>query len=445
MFNFLSNKFSSIFASIAGKNKLTPARVDETLGEVEQALLEADVSYAIVRELMENIRADVVGKKVFASLNPGEHLIKVVHDRLFAIMGGATATVSVSFQIPSVVMVMGLQGSGKTTTIAKIAHFIQKQALLKSKKRDVLIASVDFYRPAAIDQLEILAGQVGVAFYRSSQSDPVGAAKDIYAQFKRGQYEHLILDTAGRLHVDDRMIDELRQIDKYLSPKHKILILDAMTGQESLEVARSFEEKIGFNAAILTKMDSETRAGAAIAFRYVLNKPIMLIGTGEKHDDIEQFHPDRITKRMLGMGDLQTLLERAEEKIQAVDSEKVAKAFDSNSFTFEDFAQQMSMVDKIGSLSKIMQYLPGMGSLNITPQMLEDGETKLKKLRAIIGSMTPKERREPKILDASRKKRIAYGSGTDVDSINALLKQFEESKQFVKLLKKNGRFSRLGL
>lgn len=440
MFNFLSQKLSSIFDSITGKNKLSERTIGETMARIEEALLESDVPYPIVTELIAQIKAEVIGQKVFESLKPGEHLIKIFHDRVCAFMGGENATVPVSFQIPSVVMVMGLQGSGKTTTCAKIVHFINEQARARGKKRDILLASVDFYRPAAVDQLEILAQQVGAQWYRSSETDPVRAAHDIYAYFKKSGFELLILDTAGRLHIDSAMLDELRAIDAALKPKYKILVLDAMTGQESLTVAQAFEEGVGFGAAVLTKMDSETRAGAVIAFRYKLHKPIMLLGTGEKVDEIEQFYPDRVAKRILGMGDLESLLDQAQAKIDQAESEKAARSLAKGRFTLDDFAQQMNMMAKLGSMAQIARYLPAGLGAQLTPEILQKGETDMKRFKAIISSMTPKERSCPQLLDGSRKDRVARGAGVTVQAVNDLLKRFEESQQFVKMMKKSGRF-----
>ena len=268
MFNFLTQKFSSIFSKFNSKGQITQANIDEALQQVNDALLEADVPYELVKVFTEQVKAEAMGKMVVKSSNPGQQFIKIIHERLAEFMGGQGQTISL--QIPSVIMVIGLQGSGKTTTTAKLAHFLKDTAAKKGKTRNILMASVDFYRPAAIDQLEVLSKQIEAEFYRAKNSDPVKAANEIYDYFKQKQFEYLLLDTAGRLHIDNKMLDELRQIDSRLNPKYKILVLDAMTGQESLKVARAFEQGVGFNNAILTKMDSDTRAGAAFAFRYAL-------------------------------------------------------------------------------------------------------------------------------------------------------------------------------
>lgn len=440
MFDFLSNKFSSIFSRITGQDTLTEKNIDEALEKVRNALLEADVPHRLIETFSNSIKDEVIGKKVLASLKPGEQLIKVVHERLLYFLGGKT-TNNFSFQIPSVVMVMGLQGSGKTTSIAKMAHFVQKQAQKRGKKRTILLGSVDFYRPAAVDQLEILSGQVGTSFYRSPETDPVRAARDIYQQYKSGQFDLLFLDTAGRLHIDKKMMQELTDIDACIKATYKMLILDAMTGQESLNVAQAFDQAVGFQHAVLSKMDSDTRGGAAFAFRYELKKPVVFVGSGEKIEDMEFFHPDRMANRILGMGDMLSLIERADEKIKQADQESLYKSFNRGKITLQDFANQLNMVNKIGSMSQLMQYLPGAGK--VSPDMLEKGEAEMKKFKALISSMTLKERLYPPILDSSRKKRIARGAGSSLSDVNLLLDRFEQMQHYAKLFKKFDGFSNL--
>ncbi len=444
MFDFLSQKFSSIFSHFKADTKLTEANIQEALTKVHDALLEADVPYEVVEKFIQEVGQEVVGTKLTASLRPSEMLLKVVHDKLLAFMGGTSSDQGFSFELPSVVMVMGLQGSGKTTTIAKLAQFVQDQAKKRGKSRKVMVASVDFYRPAAIDQLEILAKQVGAIFYRSPLTDPIAAAQDIVKHYQQQQCDILFLDTAGRLHVDTEMLNELQAIVDRVKPKYKLLVIDAMTGQESLKVARAFDEKIGFMGAVLTKLDSDTRGGVAFAFRYALKKPILFVAVGEKSGDLEHFRPERMASRIMGMGDVATLIEKAEEKIKKSEQDAMAKTMAQGKMTLEDFAKQMDMMGKIGSLSSVMKYLPGMGSLNVSPEMIEKGEAEMKKFKAIISSMTPKERVVTKLLDGSRKKRIATGAGVEVADVNALLSRFEQSQQFMKLLKNmdKGLFSR---
>lgn len=442
MFDFLSRKITSVFSGLSRNTVISEENIKQALDQVTDALLEADVPFDVMQAFVESVKKEVVGKKVIGSLKPGEHLVKVVHDTLLSFFGGKQA-VEFSFQLPAVVMVMGLQGSGKTTTIAKLAHYVQKQAGRRGKKRSILMASIDFYRPAAIDQLEQLSGQVQASFYRARNTDPVAAAREIYAEYKNNGYELLFLDTAGRLHLDNQMLQELREVDAQLSPRYKILVLDAMTGQESLAVARAFETSVGFVSAILTKMDSDTRGGAAFSFRYILKKPIIFVGVGEKVDNLEQFYPERAVSRILGMGDLQTLFEHAEDKIKESEQASMQQVMLSGNMTLDDFARQMDMMNKLGSLSTIMKYMPGMGDVRLSQEDLHKGEGDLKKFRSIINSMTVKERMTPSILNDSRKKRVALGAGVRVSDVDTLIQRFEQAQQYVKLLKKSGPLKRL--
>lgn len=434
MFDFLSKRFATIFDRF-GKNKvLTADNMQETMHTIKDALLEADVPHSLVEVFVEDVQKEVVGQKVLKSLKPGEQFVKVVHDRLKEFLGG-TVQQDFAFKTPAVVLVMGLQGSGKTTSIAKMAHFAKQQ----NKDANILLASVDFYRPAAIDQLEILAKSINASFYRSPLTDPVDAAKDIHAFYKANKFDLLFLDTAGRLHVDNTMLHELQQIKLMLQPEYNFLVLDAMTGQESLNVARAFDQAVGFDYAMLSKMDSDTRGGAAFSFRYALKKPIVFIGMGEKPTDLDMFRADRMAGRILDMGDVVTLAEKAEKQIAQEDQDSLMASLMKGELTLEDFARQMEMMSKIGSLSGIMKYLPGMGSMKISPEMIEQSERELKKFKAIMQSMTKKERLTPKILNTSRKERIAKGAGVGVADIHLLLSRFEQNQQYVKLLSKFGR------
>jgi len=440
MFDFLSQKFSGVLSWLTDKHKLSEENIAEAFTKVREALLEADVPLRVADAFLDQVRQEVTGQKVHQALKPGEQFIKIVHDKLLAFLGGKGAVTAITFQIPSTVMVMGLQGSGKTTTVAKLCHYLKEQARQRGKQRHILVGSVDFYRPAAIDQLEILAKQVGVDFYRPKATQPLAAALELQQHFKQKSYEHLILDTAGRLHIDQEMMQELVNIVKALAPKHKLLVLDAMTGQESLNVAKSFDGAVGFDAAILTKMDSDARGGAAFAFRYELGKPIAWVGTGEKIDELEGFFPERMATRILGMGDLQTLLEKATENITPETQASMAQKFMDGSFNLKDFLEQLAMVDKMGSMQKVLRYLPG--GHQITPEMMEKGQIEMRRFKAIICSMTEKERLVPGILDQSRKKRIAAGAGVTPQEINQMLQRFEESKQFAKMVKKMGKLKR---
>mgnify|MGYP006423121969 CR=1 FL=1 len=439
MFDFLSEKFSGVLGWLKDKGRLSGENVQQAMDQVKEALLEADVPYELVDEFLSSVKQEAVGQKIEAKLNPGQIFIKIVHNKLLSFLGGDTSAGAVSFQIPSIIMFIGLQGSGKTTTISKLAWWILKEAKKRNKKRKILLASVDFYRPAAVDQLEILAKKVGVDFYRAQSNNPLKAAIEIEKYFKINGYAHLFLDTSGRLHIDNEMIKELREIDGRLKPKYKILVLDAMSGQESLRVARAFEEGVGFSSAILSKMDSDARGGAAFSFRYALKKPLNFVGFGEKFEDIEPFIPERMATRILGMGDIMTLLEKAEESSDVEDQEEVSKRLMQGNFTLDDFAKQLDMLEKMGSLKRIMQYVPGMPQFSA--ETIEEGQKEAKRFKVIISSMTLKERFFPKILDSSRKQRIAKGSGSSAQEINKLLVKFEQGKQMAKKLKKMGKLN----
>jgi len=440
MFDFLSQKFSGVLGWLKDRGRLTEENIAEALTQIREALLEADVPLNITEQFLTEVKQDVMGQQIDKTTKPGELLIKIVHTKILQFLGGSETFIQPSFQIPSIILVMGLQGSGKTTTIAKIAHWVNEQAKNRGKSRRILLASVDFYRPAAIDQLEILAGKISADFYRATSTKSTQATQEILDYFKQNRYELLFLDTAGRLHIDETMMEELKVVTKIASPRHKFLVLDAMTGQESLKIAEHFNSSIGFDSAILTKMDSDTRGGAAFAFRYALKKPIAFVGSGEKIEDLDNFIPERMTTRILGMGDLMTLIEKANENINANEQESMNKKFMDGNFTLQDFLAQMGMMEKLGSLQKIARYLPGMGS--ISPEAMEQGQVEMKKFKAIIQSMNKKEQSSPSILDGSRKKRIAIGSGVTVQDVNILLQRFDQSKQMVKMFKKNGAFKR---
>jgi len=439
MFDFISKKFSSIFSWVTGQSKLTEKNVGEVIDKIKDTLLEADVPYDVVENFIDQVSKEVIGQKVLTSLKPAEHLMKIVHDKVVQFLSDEN-NFSLSFFNPkTVIMVMGLQGSGKTTTVAKLVSYAIDLAKKNGKKIKVGAGSVDFYRPAAVDQLQIILKNTGGFFYRSSLTDPVAAAQDIVNQAYQDSCDLVFLDTAGRMHIDNQMLDELKHIDANLKPKYKLLVVDGMTGQESLNIAKNFNDTVGFDGTILTKMDSDARGGLAFAFRYVLNKPILFLATGEKAGDIELFKPDRMASRIIGMGDMMSLVEKAQEKIKQNDQEALYKSMMEGKFTLQDFANQIEMVNKLGSLSKLAKYLPGMGSFNLTNDMIEKGEQEMKRFKSIIASMTPKERLQPKILDTSRKNRIARGSGVTISDVNSLLNKFEQSQQFVKLFRRMGR------
>lgn len=438
MFDFLAKKFSEALTRIAGNDRLTERNIATALESVKEALIEADVPFVLAQEFIASVQQEALGKKVLASVKPGSLFVKLVHDQLVAFMG--ESGVSPVFPDSGVIMVMGLQGSGKTTSIAKLVHWAQRQAANNGKKRKILVASVDFYRPAAIDQLELLAGRVEAQFYRSAATEATEASREILEHYKKGQFDLLFLDTAGRFHVDVAMMAELKSIVDIVNPRYKLLVLDAMTGQESLAVAKRFDDAVGFDGALLTKIDSDTKGGAAFAFRYALKKPIIFVGSGEKVDDIEPFKADRAAGRILGMGDVLSLVEKAQERVKQEEQEALERSLRSGRMTLDDFSAQLEMVNKIGSLGSLMKYMPGMGQISLTPAQIEAAELEMKKFRAAMSSMTRKERQNPKILDDSRKKRIAKGAGVDLKTVHLLLDRFEQSQQYVKLLKKFGRF-----
>lgn len=440
MFDFLSKKFSNIFSHITSSKQLSADKVDPFLATVRDALLEADVPFDVAHAFVADVKGALVGKKLEASLKPDEFMMKVVHDQLLNFLGGIAADEAFAFNSPSTIMMMGLQGSGKTTTISKLARFINESKYKSGKKPRIVVASVDFYRPAAVDQLEILARQVGVDFYRAQSASPLVAAKEICAHRTAAAYDILILDTAGRLHVDSQMLEELRAIEAFVAPEYKFLVLDAMTGQESLKVAQAFDQAVGFTAGIITKLDSDARGGVAFSFRYALKKPVLFVGSGEKSSDLEPFRPERMVQRMLGMGDMLTLVEQANKKIQQHEQDRLSQSFSKDRLTLEDFAHHIEFMAKMGPLSQVLKYVPGASQMNISAADLEKGELEMKKFGTILKSMTRKERLVPAILDASRKGRIAQGAGVDVADITLLLQRFAQSAQALKQFKRMGLF-----
>lgn len=441
MFDFISRKISSIFSWVRGSGKVTQQELDKLYVQLEEALLEADVPYEVASSFLGDLKKNIDVATFSKTANPGSALIKQVHQRLLTLLSGPAGSNEVpSFVIPSTILFLGLQGAGKTTTLAKLARYLKNQAKKRGKERKILCASVDYYRPAAREQLQVLAQQVGIDYFEAVSTSPTKAAAEIAAHAKAKGYEHLLLDTAGRLHISDDMIEELRLVVKAADPKYKILVLDGMTGQESLAVARAFNTAVGFDGAVMSKCDSDARGGAALAFRAVLSKPIWFVGIGEKLDDFEGFVPERMVSRLIGMGDLATLLEKADEVIDREEQSRVANRMMGGDFTLQDFLEQIDMVNKVGALQTLARYLPGVSQFS--PQMVEKGQQEMKKFKAIISSMTAKERMVPAILNGSRRKRIASGAGVSVPDVNQLIEKFEQSKQFVKMMKKSGAWRR---
>ena len=423
-FEGLTQRLQQAFGKMRGKGKLTEEDVKLVMREVRMALLEADVNYKVVKDFVKKATERCVGLEVMESLNTQQQIIKVVNEELTALMGGSNARLQYSSSPVSVFMLCGLQGAGKTTMSAKLAGWLKKDG-----KRPLLVAC-DIYRPAAIKQLQVVGSQVGVPVFERGTQDPVATAKEAVEFARMHQHDVVILDTAGRLHIDEALMDELARVREAVQPTEILLTIDAMTGQDAVNVANTFNEKLEVSGVILTKLDGDTRGGAALSVRAVTGKPIKFAGTGEKLADIEPFHPERMASRILGMGDMLTLIEKAQENIQFDEAEAadLTRKVKNADLTLEDFLTQMQQIKKMGPLSGLLKMLPGMSQIGD----IDIPDDAMKKPEAIIRSMTPKERRNPGILNASRRKRIAAGSGTTVQDVNLLIRQFEESKKQMK-------------
>jgi signal recognition particle subunit SRP54 len=427
-FESLSDKLQNVFKSLRGKGRLTEADVKTALKEVKMALLEADVSFKVVKQFVSSVQARAVGEEVLGSLQPGQMVIKIVHEELIRLMGSDTTEVLLkpSNEI-TVIMMVGLQGAGKTTTTAKIA------GKLKAKGRKPLLAACDVYRPAAIQQLQINGERQGVpVFAMGDRQDPVNIAKAAIEHAAKNSYNVVILDTAGRLHVDEDMMDELVRIREAVSVDQTLLVVDAMTGQDAVNVASMFQEKVGIDGVVLTKLDGDTRGGAALSIRSVTGKPILYIGMGEKLSDLEQFYPDRMASRILGMGDVLTLIEKAELEIDEEKAKEMSQKLRKAEFDYNDFLDQMNQIKKMGGLGGIMSMLPGMGQLK--GGMPEIDDSAMDRVEAIILSMTKEERANPSLMNPSRKQRIAKGAGVDISEVNRIVKQFDQMKKMMKQL-----------
>ena len=431
-FEGLSDKLSAVFKKLKNKGKLSESDVKAAMREVRLALLEADVNYKVAKDFVAKVSERAVGSGVLESLTPAQQVIKIVNEELTALMGESNARINYSSKIPTVIMMVGLQGSGKTTHSGKLALHFKKMG-----KRPLLVAC-DVYRPAAIDQLKVVGSQIDVPVFEMGQIDPCEIAKKAISHAKDYGNDIVILDTAGRLHIDTELMDELLRLKEQFTPEEILLVIDSMTGQDAVNVANSFNEKLGITGVILTKLDGDTRGGAALSVRAVTGAPIKFTGTGEKLTDLEPFYPDRMASRILGMGDVLTLIEKAEEQLDAKKAEEMAKKLGENSFDMNDLLEQMKQVRKMGSLSQIVSMLPG-AKKKLSDEEAERGEKQLVRTEAIINSMTKKERAKPSIISAQRKKRIAAGSGTKVEDVNRLLKQFEQMQKMMKQLSGNGK------
>lgn len=431
-FEGLSDKLSAVFKKLKNKGKLSESDVKAAMREVRLALLEADVNYKVAKDFVAKVSERAVGSGVLESLTPAQQVIKIVNEELTALMGESNARINYSSKIPTVIMMVGLQGSGKTTHSGKLALHFKKMG-----KRPLLVAC-DVYRPAAIDQLKVVGSQIDVPVFEMGQIDPCEIAKKAISHAKDYGNDIVILDTAGRLHIDTELMDELLRLKEQFTPEEILLVIDSMTGQDAVNVAKSFNEKLGITGVILTKLDGDTRGGAALSVRAVTGAPIKFTGTGEKLTDLELFYPDRMASRILGMGDVLTLIEKAEEQLDAKKAEEMAKKLGENSFDMNDLLEQMKQVRKMGSLSQIVSMLPG-AKKKLSDEEAEQGEKQLVRTEAIINSMTKKERAKPSIISAQRKRRIAAGSGTKVEDVNRLLKQFEQMQKMMKQLSGNGK------
>ena len=425
-FESLSDKLQNVFRNLRGKGRLSEADVKASLKEVKMALLEADVSFKVVKQFIKAVEERAIGADVMNSLTPGQQVIKIVHEELIRLMGSETTELKLNNSGITVLMMMGLQGAGKTTTAAKLA------GKLKAKGKRPLLVACDVYRPAAIKQLQVNGEKQGVEVFTMGENQkPVNIAKGAYEYARKNGFNVVILDTAGRLHIDEDMMKELQEIRENLQIDQTLLTVDAMTGQDAVNVATAFEEKIGIDGVILTKLDGDTRGGAALSIKAVTGKPILYVGMGEKLSDLEQFYPDRMASRILGMGDVLTLIEKAQETVDEEKAKAMTQKLKKAQFGFDDYLESMNQMKKMGGLSSVLAMMPGLGS-----QMkgIEDAidEKKMARTEAIILSMTPKERSNPEILNPSRKHRIARGAGVDIAEVNRLVKQFEQMRKMMK-------------
>ena len=423
MFSSLGEKLNHIFSKLTKRGKLTELEIKQAMREVRVALLEADVNFLVAKDFINKVSEKAVGEQILTSLTPGQQVIKIVNDELVSLMGSTNQKLEVSSMPPTVIMMCGLQGAGKTTMCGKLGLMLKKQG-----KKPMLVAC-DVYRPAAINQLKIVAQNAGVEFFEKGTNKPVKIAEEAIEMAKRKGVDTVIIDTAGRLQINEELMQELLDIKKAVSPTEILLTVDAMTGQEAVNVAKEFDEKLNLTGVILTKLDGDTRGGAALSIKAVTGKPIKFCGIGEKLGDIEPFYPDRMASRILGMGDVLTLIEKAQANMDEEQMKKLEENIRKNTFTFDDFLVQFEQLSKMGNLTELISMIPGVAG-KFRPEDVD--ESKIKTYKAIIQSMTPKERSNPDLIKASQRKRIAKGSGTSIQEVNALIKQFEQTKLMMK-------------
>ncbi len=429
MFENLSLKLDKAFKTLKGQGRITEINVAATVKEIRKALIDADVNYKVAKTLTDNIKEKALGREVLLAVSPGQLLVKITHEELTELMGGQKMDINLKGD-PSVVLIAGLQGSGKTTFSGKLSSYLKKQG------RQVLLVACDVYRPAAIDQLKVLGEQVGVEVYSEPQNkNAVQIAKNGLEYAKKNNFKIVIVDTAGRLAVDEEMMKEIAEVKAAIKPSETLFVVDAMTGQDAVNTAKAFNDRLNFDGVVLTKLDGDTRGGAAISIRSVVEKPIKFLSTGEKMENLDIFHPERMAQRILGMGDVVSLVEKAQEVFDEEESKRLNQKIRKNQFNFEDFLQQLQQIKKMGSIKDIVGMLPGMN------KMMKDvdiDENAFAPIEAIIKSMTPKERQNPDIINGSRKKRISTGSGTSIQQVNNLMKQFEDMRKMMKMMNKTG-------
>ncbi|MCP9750988.1 signal recognition particle protein [Ferruginibacter sp. HRS2-29] len=428
MFNSLSEKLESAFKNIKGEGRITELNIANTLKDVRRALVDADVNYKIAKDFTDKLKEDAIGSKVLLSVTPGQQMVKIVQDGLTELMGGTESEFNISGN-PAIILIAGLQGSGKTTFSGKLANY------LKTKKgKSPLLVAADIYRPAAIDQLEVLGGQIGVDVYSDRENkDAVSIALNAIKEAKAKNKNVIIIDTAGRLAVDEVMMQEVENVKKAVNPQEILFVVDSMTGQDAVNTAATFNERLDFSGVVLTKLDGDTRGGAALSIKYTVNKPIKFSSSGEKMDTLDVFYPERMAQRILGMGDIVSLVEKAQEQFDAAEAAKLEKKIRKNQFDFEDFKTQLQQIKKMGNLKDLMGMIPGVGK---QVKDLDINDDAFKGIEAMINSMTLVERRNPDIISPSRKNRIAKGSGKDIAELNAFLKQFEQMKGMMKMMNK---------
>ena len=433
-FEGLTAKLSAAFKKLRGKGRLTEGDIKEAMREIRLALLEADVSYKVVKDFVKSVSERCVGQDVMESLTPAQMIVKIVNEELIALMGSENQRITISPKSPTVVMLVGLQGAGKTTNGAKLAGLFKKQG-----KRPLLVAC-DVYRPAAIKQLEVVGAQLDVPVFQMGQGDPVKIAKAAIRHAQQHGNDMVFLDTAGRLHVDETLMNELKAIKAEVQPSEILLVVDAMTGQDAVNAAQTFNEWLDIDGVMLTKLDGDARGGAALSVKAVTGKPIKFVGTGEKLDQIEPFHPERMASRILGMGDVLTLIEKAEQALDQKKAAELEQRLRQNKFTLADFYDQLTQIKNMGSMQDILGMIPGMGQM----KNMQVDEKALTRVEALIQSMTPYERENPAVLNSSRKRRIALGSGQKVEDVNRLLKQFEQMQQMMKMMNGKGKKKFMG-